>query len=572
MNVEIKVEQHDFTTWDDTKLIYRCWLPDEKITKLIVLLHRGHEHSGRMEAMATYFAEQGYGVYAWDARGNGLSEGPRDHAESFSVFTRDLQCFIERIQLETELTPQDMVMIASSMGAVIAASWLHDYAPQLRALILATPALKIRLYVPFAMPMLKLARRLRLMPTVTSYVKSKVLTHDRLEQEVYNQDPLISGSISTDLLLDTYNTGQRLLDDAGAITTPTLMICAGQDWVVERSPQRKFYNGLSSPWKEWAYYPDLYHAVFHEDKRHQVFDRCLDFITRAFDQPLQTTSLLNAHQTGYSKNRMDKLSLPTLNPSFAITRLAMKTLGKTSHGITLGLEKGFDSGCSLEKIYQNEAKGKTKLGRFIDRNYLNSAGWRGIRQRKQHLDQLLHKYLGQVEETSAQVVDIASGNGLYLFEMMAHFPEAKVEMRDYDTSNIEIMAEKAKTLGLAERVNTVQADAFDPDSYPIAEQYHLAVASGVFELFNDNSLISYAIQGIAKQLKPGGYFIYTNQPWHPQQELIAKTLNSHRGTPWVMRCRTQAEMDQLVSSAGLKKVEMLIDREGVFTVSVAIKP
>ncbi len=40
-----------------------------------------------------------------------------------------------------------------------------------------------------------------------------------------------------------------------------------------------------------------------------------------------------------------------------------------------------------------------------------------------------------------------------------------------------------------------------------------------------------------------------------------------------MRCRSQAEMDQLIERAGFKKVTMRIDRDrfGVFTVSLAIK-
>jgi len=193
-----------FYSWDNTKIIYRSWNPSPNTKGIILLLHRGHEHSARMTVMADFFAEQNYTVFAWDARGNGLSEGPRDDAESFSVFAKDLQCFVETITQETQRSTEDMLIIASSMGAVIATSWVHDYAPNIKGMILATPAFNIRLYVPFAIPMLKVARKLSLMPRVSSYVKSKVLTHDRAQQAIYNQDPLISSSISTDLLIDTY--------------------------------------------------------------------------------------------------------------------------------------------------------------------------------------------------------------------------------------------------------------------------------------------------------------------------------------------------------------------------------
>jgi hypothetical protein len=70
--------------------------------------------------------------------------------------------------------------------------------------------------------------------------------------------------------------------------------------------------------------------------------------------------------------------------------------------------------------------------------------------------------------------------------------------------------------------------------------------------------------------RQGGYLIYTGQPWHPQIELIARTLTSHRGQQaWVMRRRTQAELDELVRIAGFSKIEQWIDDWGMFTVSLA---
>ena len=39
----------------------------------------------------------------------------------------------------------------------------------------------------------------------------------------------------------------------------------------------------------------------------------------------------------------------------------------------------------------------------------------------------------------------------------------------------------------------------------------------------------------------------------------------------VMRRRSQQEMDQLVERAGFRKLKQLIDEDGIFTVSLAIK-
>ena len=55
----------------------------------------------------------------------------------------------------------------------------------------------------------------------------------------------------------------------------------------------------------------------------------------------------------------------------------------------------------------------------------------------------------------------------------------------------------------------------------------------------------------------------------PQLEMIARTLRNHRQQPWIMRRRPQAEIDQLVESAGFRKIDQLADEWGMFTVSLA---
>ena len=53
--------------------------------------------------------------------------------------------------------------------------------------------------------------------------------------------------------------------------------------------------------------------------------------------------------------------------------------------------------------------------------------------------------------------------------------------------------------------------------------------------------------------------------------MIARVLTNREGAPWIMRRRTQAEMDALVRAAGFQKDRTEIDRWGIFTVSLARK-
>ena len=54
-----------------------------------------------------------------------------------------------------------------------------------------------------------------------------------------------------------------------------------------------------------------------------------------------------------------------------------------------------------------------------------------------------------------------------------------------------------------------------------------------------------------------------------REEFIARVLANREGRPWIMRRRTQAEMDELVRNAGFEKISQEIDPCGIFTVSAA---
>ena len=88
----------------------------------------------------------------------------------------------------------------------------------------------------------------------------------------------------------------------------------------------------------------------------------------------------------------------------------------------------------------------------------------------------------------------------------------------------------------------------------------VAVVSGLYELFPENDRNSQrSLRGIFAALPPGGWLIYTGQPWHPQVEMIARTLTNRDGEFWIMRRRPQGEMDALVRGRRIQEREA-VDR------------
>jgi alpha-beta hydrolase superfamily lysophospholipase/SAM-dependent methyltransferase len=564
--------ERTFATWDGVDLFYRAWVPAEAKEKALLLFHRGHEHSGRWSDFVEMLALPDVAIFAWDARGHGRSPGERGSAENFGAMVKDVDAFVRHIAEHHGFALENIIVLAHSVGAVSVAAWVHDYAPPIRAMVLATPAFRVRLYVPFAIPSLRLKQKFLGPSYVKSYVKARMLTHDPGQAALYQADPLIFRQIAVNVLIDLHDAGTRLLADAGAINVPTLMLSAGRDWVVSLDAQREFFNGLSSPVKRMHVFPAAFHAIFHETERAQVVERAREFIVERFAEKRVAPSLLNADKYGYTWEEYERLKLWG-GPQFALVRAGMKTGGRLSKGIDLGWRSGFDSGLTLDYVYENKAQGGTRLGRFIDHGYLNSIGWRGIRQRKKNLEQLLRKV---IQETHAagrpvRIVDIAAGGGRYLLETLRALPEIPVTalLRDYKQENVDAATRLAQELGLT-NVTVVAGDAFDRASLAAIEPAPtIGIVSGLFELFPSNEKVLTALRGLADAIGPGGHLIYTNQPWHPQVEFIARVLRNREGQPWIMRRRTTGEMDELVRMAGFEKVSMVVDQWGIFTVSVA---
>ena len=368
--------------------------------------------------------------------------------------------------------------------------------------------------------------------------------------------------------------------DASAIHVPVQVLIPGADKVVRSAATRAFFGRLIGDRHEAHDFPDLRHDILGERKRQPVVAHLRSFLMRCFEEapaadlPAAYAAIeARSEETERLRRPLRALSLRGLywRAQRAITRAG----AHVSEGLRLGVTTGFDSGATLDYVYRNEARGFGPLGRMVDRIYLNAVGWRGIRQRKLHLEDLIGAALARLTEDGRprRVVDLAAGHGRYVLDALgkSDHPAERVILRDFCADNVasgqRLIAERTS----GKTATFEQGDAFDAQSVAkMSPRPSLAIVSGLYELFDSNADVARSLSGLAEAVESGDYLIYTNQPWHPQLELIARTLTSHKdGKPWVMRCRTQAEMDRLVEDAGFRKIEQRIDRWGIFSVSLA---
>ncbi|MEM7233529.1 MAG: bifunctional alpha/beta hydrolase/class I SAM-dependent methyltransferase, partial [Planctomycetota bacterium] len=490
-----------FRTWDGEDLFFRRWETPCSGQRCLVLFHGGHEHSGRFDGFVRELGLEDFTVFAWDARGHGESPGARGFAEHFQSFVKDAQAFLQCIERDFGFAPEDTVVLGHSVGSVIVSTWLHDYAPRVRAAILGSPAFRVKLYVPLALSGLRVLQKIRPQSHVNSYVRPGMLTHDKEEAEERRKDSLISPRISVRVLTSLFDTSERVIRGARSIQTPILLLSSGKDWVVHTSAHDEFYSRLpANGANHRKTYPDFYHEIFHEADRPLAISDARQFIETQFQSKL-TDEAPRVDDAGVQLSLLQKLQ-------FSATRAAMKSVGRLSEGIRIGWKRGFDSGSSLDYVYDDEARGWSPIGRLIDRTYLNAPGWKGIRTRREHLIESLESAVDEVlsRQDEVRIVDLAGGPGRYLQDILERRRDSRISVlcRDRDENGLREGQERARRRGI-ENIRYEVGDAFDADSVArIAPRADVVVVSGLWELFSDNRLLEATLEGISQLLPNHG--------------------------------------------------------------------
>lgn len=118
------------------------------------MVHGLGEHSGRYDALARRWVEQGWEVFAWDHRGHGLSSGKRGVLTSEDQLLSDMLELLEAREWGESATKT--VLLGHSLGGLLVARFLADalrvpdssigrLAGGIHSAVLSSPALQIRL-------------------------------------------------------------------------------------------------------------------------------------------------------------------------------------------------------------------------------------------------------------------------------------------------------------------------------------------------------------------------------------------------------------------------------------------
>ena len=259
-------------------IYFQCWHPEHNVRALVVIVHGAAEHGGRYQPFAEYFTERGYAVAALDQIGHGRSDGGRCCIRSFDEHQETLRLFQRRLEEGNPGLP--MILLGHSMGGLIAANYLLAHQSQFQGCILSGPAIKTELQPPWYQFLL-----IRLFSALTPdlgvlQLDASGVSRDPAEVERYVNDSLnFTGKMTARMVSEMFRAMQNIQQRAGEIELPVLLLHGGEDSMTAPSGSQFLNDHVASADKTLKIYPGLYHEIFNEPERLDVFgdvERWLD--------------------------------------------------------------------------------------------------------------------------------------------------------------------------------------------------------------------------------------------------------------------------------------------------------
>lgn len=264
---------------DGTPLALRTWpAPARPARGTVLIVHGIGEHSGRHARLAGRLRAWGWAPVAYDHRGHGASGGRRGVLHRSDDLVTDLATIVDTTR-PADGTP--FLLFGHSMGGLVAAQFVADAVRRVDGLILSSPALAGQLS---STQRIKLALGRALAPdiAVPNGFDPSTLSHDPEVARAYRADPLVHDRVSAKLAHALLDAGPRVLARAPDWHVPTLLLWAGEDYLVSPQGSATFASRAPTDVVESHVFPTLRHELMNETDPEPVFTVLGAWLDRTF--------------------------------------------------------------------------------------------------------------------------------------------------------------------------------------------------------------------------------------------------------------------------------------------------
>ena len=254
---------------------------------VVLMVHGLGEHAGRYDHVARQLMHWGFAVRAYDQRGHGESGGARGVLPTATALLDDLAEVVDdtrlrgiRLQhgINASMTPQKplpLILLGHSLGGLVVGRFVALKIRPVEALVMSSPALDAGLSV-FQKLLLALGRTLAPNLCISNGLDARYISHDERVVKAYLADRLVHDRISPRLGRFIASSGPATVAAASRWSTPTLLMYAGADRLVNPQGSQAFAENALAPGVKPGTvtakrFDGLYHELFNEADAAPVF-------------------------------------------------------------------------------------------------------------------------------------------------------------------------------------------------------------------------------------------------------------------------------------------------------------
>jgi precorrin-6B methylase 2 len=164
------------------------------------------------------------------------------------------------------------------------------------------------------------------------------------------------------------------------------------------------------------------------------------------------------------------------------------------------------------------------------------------------------------------VADLAAGSAPYLLSALTRHTRARAILADTDPEALAAARRDAEALGVVDRVQFVQASAFDRDALQrLRPSPDVVVELGLYGIYHDDAIIERHFQDLAGLVSPS-QIVFNVQTRNPEIEHIARVWVNHDGGRCVWRLRPVEQLLEWAREAGYEPAAVEADRFDIYRV------
>ena len=277
LDAAMKTENLYIHAGKGTQLFCQSWQPDTPPKATLFIVHGLGEHLGRYEEMALSMVERGIGVFAFDHRGHGGSDGKKGHAASVEQLIEDTEFALMKCRSLFLETP--ICIYGHSMGGQIAASFLKKIKSKelSRAIISSAWFELVSPPPPWQIKMIKQLKKIIPNLTLSNRLDPDLISSVTEEVALYKNDPKIHDRISFALFKALYTNGLKLLSENKLAKVPVLLCHGDGDRITAHTASERYAVNLGekATFKNW---PGSYHEPHHDKDKSKVIELYADWI------------------------------------------------------------------------------------------------------------------------------------------------------------------------------------------------------------------------------------------------------------------------------------------------------